>query len=141
MSRRTFALVSVPVVTFLLLAAARAQTVAPSSTRTVTGRVTDVTSGLPIPRLVVVVEGTDLGSLTADSGTFRVLNVPGGTQQLVLRHPCYLTTRVAIPDSGNVELPIAVPQDPATRLVLKPGCVRYAPTSRDDRRDRSRPAR
>src|ERR1700674_3030467 len=48
-----------------------------SAQRRVTGRVTDQTSGEPIPGAAIQVQGTGIGTTTADDGTFAV-QVPDG---------------------------------------------------------------
>src|SRR3990170_1736035 len=47
---------------------------------TVTGRVVDSTSQQPLSNATVRVEGTQLGTLTRDDGTFTVAGVPAGPQ-------------------------------------------------------------
>ena len=48
----------------------------------ITGRVTDQSTGLPVPSAAVVVTGTSLGALTNDSGVYVLRGVPAGTHQL-----------------------------------------------------------
>jgi iron complex outermembrane receptor protein len=49
---------------------------------TVTGRVVDSTSQQPLSNVTVRVEGTPVGSLTRDDGTFTLAGVPAGAQTL-----------------------------------------------------------
>ena len=48
----------------------------------ITGRVTDQSTGLPIPSAAVVVTGSSLGAITNDSGVYSIRSVPVGTHQL-----------------------------------------------------------
>ena len=48
----------------------------------ITGRVTDQSTGLPVPSAAVVVTGSTIGALTNDSGVFTMRAVPAGTHQL-----------------------------------------------------------
>ena len=53
---------------------------AAQSTGTVTGRVVDVTTQQPLVGAQVMIEGTGLGALANDEGTYLILNVPAGAQ-------------------------------------------------------------
>lgn len=64
------ALLALPLITSPI----RAQTAG-----TITGKVTDVSGGAPLPYANVVVLGTKLGGVTADDGTYTVNNVPAGS--------------------------------------------------------------
>ena len=48
----------------------------------ITGRVTDQSTGLPVPSAAVVVTGSTIGALTNDSGVFTMRAVPAGAHQL-----------------------------------------------------------
>src|SRR5437763_3321616 len=48
----------------------------------ITGRVTDQSTGLPVPTAAVVVTGTSIGALSNDSGVYVIRGVPAGTHQL-----------------------------------------------------------
>ena len=48
----------------------------------ISGRVTDQSTGLPVPMSAVVVTGTNLGAITNDSGVYTIRAVPAGTHQL-----------------------------------------------------------
>src|SRR2546423_14799408 len=45
----------------------------------ITGRVTDQSTGLPVPSAAGVVTGTTIGALTNDSGVFTMPAMPAGT--------------------------------------------------------------
>src|SRR5215213_3966563 len=59
-----------------------------SAQRRVTGRIVG-TGGEPIATASVNVQGTTIGSYTADDGRFTLVNVPGGAQVLVVRRLGY----------------------------------------------------
>src|SRR5207237_8506431 len=48
----------------------------------ITGRVTDQSTGLPVPTAAVVVTGTSIGALSNDSGGYVIRGVPAGTHRL-----------------------------------------------------------
>jgi hypothetical protein len=54
----------------------------------ITGRVTD-SSGAPIPSAQVTIAGTSSGALTDQDGSFRIANVPAGTQTVEAKHLGY----------------------------------------------------
>jgi hypothetical protein len=56
----------------------------------ITGRVTD-SSGAPIPSAQVTVAGTNSAALTDQDGSFRIANVPAGTQTVEARQLGYAT--------------------------------------------------
>ena len=66
---------------FAVLALA-APIVASAQTGTITGRVTDRTTGAPIPDAQVIVVGTQRGTRTDDAGQYRLGNVPSGAQRV-----------------------------------------------------------
>jgi TonB-dependent starch-binding outer membrane protein SusC len=81
-------------VTLLLLSVVIA---APASAqRRVTGRVTDQTSGEPIPGTAIQVQGTGIGTTTADDGTFAV-QVPDGAAVLIARRIGYQRRELPLP--------------------------------------------
>jgi len=59
-----------------------------SAQRRVTGRVTDQTSGQPVPGAAVQVQGTGIGTSAADDGTFAI-SVPDGPVVLIARRIGY----------------------------------------------------
>ena len=56
---------------------------------TITGKVTDAKTGEPLAVAGVVVQGTQIGTMTANDGTYRLANVPLGTQTLIARRIGY----------------------------------------------------
>lgn len=59
-----------------------AMPVAAQETGTVTGTVTSIGTGEPLPGVQVTIEGTGLGTLTQANGRYLLLRVPAGTQTL-----------------------------------------------------------
>jgi outer membrane receptor protein involved in Fe transport len=49
----------------------------------VSGRVTDQSTGQPVPGAVVTIEGTELGANTEEDGSYSILSVPAGTWTIV----------------------------------------------------------
>ena len=88
---------------FTVLALA-SPTIASAQGGTVTGRVTDRNSGTPIPDAQILVVGTQRGARTDDSGSYRLTNVPEGTQRvraLRLGFQAEVAT-VSVPVGGTV---------------------------------------
>jgi iron complex outermembrane receptor protein len=54
-------------------------------TGTIVGAVTDAETGEPVQTVTIEVEGTNLRTLTSDSGWYRIANVPEGTYTLAAR--------------------------------------------------------
>lgn len=70
----------------------------------VTGRVTDASSGTPVPGATVTVQGTQLGGTTGPDGTYRIARVPDGAHTLVARRIGYApsTKAVTVPAGQTV---------------------------------------
>jgi TonB-linked SusC/RagA family outer membrane protein len=91
---------------FRLLAvlALAAPLAASAQSGTVTGRVTDRTTGTPIPDAQVLIVGTQRGTRTDDAGQYRLVNIPQGTQRvraLRLGYEAGVST-VTVPAGGSV---------------------------------------
>jgi TonB-linked SusC/RagA family outer membrane protein len=56
---------------------------------TITGKVTDAKTGEPLAVAGVVVQGTQIGTMTANDGSYRLANVPLGTKTLIARRIGY----------------------------------------------------
>ncbi len=52
---------------------------------TITGRVTDAAKGTPVAAAQVQVAGINLGTVSGEDGTFRIVNVPAGTYTVIVR--------------------------------------------------------
>ncbi|HEV2180138.1 MAG TPA: carboxypeptidase-like regulatory domain-containing protein, partial [Gemmatimonadaceae bacterium] len=70
---------------------------------TISGKVTDVKTGEPLTAAGVKVEGTELGAVTGEDGTYHVARVPAGTYTLTVRRIGYApaTRQVTVPDGGD----------------------------------------
>ncbi|MBC5994788.1 SusC/RagA family TonB-linked outer membrane protein [Pontibacter cellulosilyticus] len=92
-----------------LLSALVPETMAQS--RAITGKVTDATSGQPLPGVTVLVKGTTVGTATSADGTY-TLNAPQGNNTLVFSFIGYQTIERAIGANNtvNVALPINTQQ-------------------------------
>ncbi len=78
--------------------------------RTLTGRVTDAGTNLPVPGVAVLVTGTQLGATTTDSGMFRINGVPATAVTLSARRIGYQPATMPVAaDQGAVT--IAMTQD------------------------------
>lgn len=88
--------------------------------RTLTGRITDARGWAGKAQFSIVVAGTRIGVVTNDSGYFTLANVPDTPVVLVVKHPCYFTTRVEIPENARTPLALGMPFDEASRA--RAGC-------------------
>jgi len=70
--------------------------VAQQPTGTITGQVIDSATRQPLVGVNVVVEGTRLGAITRDDGTFTIVGVPVGTQTVRARRIGYGTVPVIV---------------------------------------------
>ena len=68
---------------------------------TVTGRVLDARSGLPIPSVQVFIPSLDLGGLTQQNGRYLLQNVPAGTHTLTVARIGYRTSEVQVAVGGG----------------------------------------
>jgi TonB-dependent SusC/RagA subfamily outer membrane receptor len=80
----------------------------------IVGLVIDGGSGRRLPRSVVRVEGTEIRAVTDDSGSYRIVGVPSGTQTLIARQLGYrsLERTVVVPDSGSIGVSFALEGTP-----------------------------
>ena len=86
--RRLWQLLQVGVVAVVIsTAAASAQ--AQGAVGTVTGRITDSTSGAPVAQARVLVTGTTIGTLTAENGSYTLAQVPAGATSLSIARVGY----------------------------------------------------
>ncbi len=77
--------------------------------RRVTGRVTDQTSGQPVPGAAIQVQGTQIRTSAGDSGTF-ALQVPEGPVTLIVRRIGYQRNEIVLPP-GEARLDVALRRD------------------------------
>src|SRR6476469_1460448 len=85
----------------MLLLGVMAITSAFAQTRTVTGRVTDATDGLPLPGVSVRVKGSNVGTTTNSEGSFSI-GVPAGSTVLSFSYLGYTAREMNIPASGSM---------------------------------------
>ena len=80
---------------------------------TITGRVIDGATGEALPGATVVIDGTAIGVATTIDGTFRLSQVPDGSQTLVVSYVGYKTQRVpvTIQPGQTIEQDIALELD------------------------------
>jgi hypothetical protein len=83
---------------------------------TIAGRVTDATSGQPVPLAQVSVVGTAFGRTTDDSGRYAITGVPVGDHELNVRRVGYapLTRRVQVTDGGTATADFALARAPTS---------------------------
>jgi TonB-linked SusC/RagA family outer membrane protein len=90
---------------FLLIAIASPA----NAQRRVTGRVTDQSSGQPVPGAAIQVQGTRIGTSAGDSGTF-ALQVPDGPVTLIVRRIGYQRNEIVLPP-GEARLEVTLRRD------------------------------
>ena len=88
--------------TLILAPAANAQ-------RRVTGRVTDQTSGQPVPGAAIQIQGTAFGTSAADDGTFAI-TAPDGPVTLLARRIGYQRREIPLP-AGETRADVALRRD------------------------------
>ncbi|MGI8484678.1 MAG: SusC/RagA family TonB-linked outer membrane protein [Thermomicrobiales bacterium] len=78
----------------------------------VTGRVTDARSGEPLAAATVTVQGTQLGGVTGQDGTYRIARVPVGAHNVAARRIGYspVSKSVMMTDGGTVSVDFALQQ-------------------------------
>jgi len=95
----------------------------------ITGRVTDITSGTPVAGATVTLEGSSLRAVTDDAGRFQLTHVPPGPQVIRVARIGYAPLRhqLVVPAEGSVTLELAI----AKNALQLPGLVVTAdPSSR-----------
>ena len=80
-------------VSYLALLVALPAALVAQQTQTVSGRVTDASNGQPIANVQISVNGTMLGTLSAQDGRYTISSVPTGARTIVARRIGYGTTR------------------------------------------------
>ena len=104
---------------------------------TVTGRVIDEQSGLPVAAVQVFISSLDLGGLTQQNGRYLLQNVPAGTHVLTVARIGYQTTQVLIAVAGDqtVEQNFTISVGDLARAPY-PYPYRFVPTQRSVRPSR-----
>ncbi|MHA6250173.1 SusC/RagA family TonB-linked outer membrane protein [Pontibacter sp. CAU 1760] len=77
-----------------------------AQSRTVTGTVTDQSSGQPLPGVAVIVKGTTVGTTTGANGSYSVA-VPAGSNTLMYRYIGYNTVERAIGNASTIDVTLA----------------------------------
>lgn len=85
-SLRSYRLLSFVFALVALVAAAPSLLIAQSGVGTVTGRVLNQATGQYLRAALVVVEGTQLSTVSEAGGDFRLLDVPAGTRKLIVTY-------------------------------------------------------
>ena len=95
-----------------ILWASAAPLAAQQPTGTITGQVVDSLTREPLADVTILVEGTQLGALTRDDGTFAIINVLAGTHNVRARRIGYgtLTAIVNVPGGSTVTVTFALPR-------------------------------
>ncbi len=81
---------------------------------TVSGRVTDAATNAPIVGAQVQVAGINLGAVSGDDGSFRIVNVPAGSYTVVVRRIGYgerRTPDVSVTASGTTTLNVTMEEN------------------------------
>lgn len=95
-----------------------ATTLALGQTRSVGGKVTAQSDGLPLPGVSVTVKGTsNIGTQTDVNGSFK-LNVPQGTTALVFQYIGYSRVEANIPANGIVNIQMQEDQKQLSEVVV-----------------------
>src|SRR5919197_2575990 len=83
-------------------------------TGTITGQVIDSATGQPLAGVNVVVEGTRLGAITTDDGTFTIVGVPAGTHTVRARRIGYgsVPVVVSVSDGSTVSVAFVLGKQP-----------------------------
>ncbi|MDX1394322.1 MAG: carboxypeptidase regulatory-like domain-containing protein [Gemmatimonadota bacterium] len=85
-----------------------------ASQATVTGRVSDRHSGLPVSGVVVTLTDLDRSSITDADGRYRFSEVPAGRQHIGVYHLSYTgrTLHALVPAAGVLEIDISLEREP-----------------------------
>jgi len=94
----------------LLAALALTSSALTAQPRTVTGKVIEEDSRAPITAAQLQVQGTTIGTLSRDDGTFTLVGVPAGNVVLVVRRIGYPLTRIPL-DPARTTLEIVLKKD------------------------------
>src|SRR3982075_3776581 len=85
-------------------------------TGTITGQVVDSATRLPLAGVNVVVDGTRLGAVTRDDGSFTIVGVPAGTHTVRTRRIGYgsVPIVVSVSDGATASVSFALEKRAAT---------------------------
>ncbi|RIV17612.1 SusC/RagA family TonB-linked outer membrane protein [Fibrisoma montanum] len=85
--------------------------------QTISGRVTDGSTGNGLPGVSIVVKGTGRGTTTDSEGAYR-LSVPDGNATLIFSFIGYLTQEVAVGNRSTVDVTLAVDDKTLSEVVV-----------------------
>lgn len=88
-----------------------------AQSKTVTGRVTDQSTGQGLPGVAVQVKGTTVGTATSVDGSYSIA-VPANANTLVFRFVGYLTVERAIGSSNTVDVALATDRKQLEEVVV-----------------------
>jgi TonB-dependent SusC/RagA subfamily outer membrane receptor len=71
--------------------------------KSIRGKVTDATDGLPLPSVTIIVKGTTTGTSTQADGSY-TLNVPAGNNEIVASMVGYVSQTIAIGDREVIDI-------------------------------------
>ena len=83
-------------------------------TGAVTGHVVDARTGVPLSRVLVVVEGLPLSTQTDDSGAFQLAKVPAGMRRLFVSVVGYILVRRDVQVLAGTSLDVTIPLSEGT---------------------------
>jgi TonB-linked SusC/RagA family outer membrane protein len=110
----------------LLCAAASLTPVgAQQPTGTITGQVIDSATRQPLGGVNVVVEGTELGAITREDGTFSIIGVPAGTHTLRARRIGYGSVQVVVTVSEGSTVSVTLALEKGAALLEEIVVVGY----------------
>ncbi|MEZ4997603.1 MAG: SusC/RagA family TonB-linked outer membrane protein [Bacteroidales bacterium] len=89
---------------FLLVALLSGSTM--MAQKSIRGKVTDAADGLPLPSVTIIVRGTTAGTSTQADGSYE-LNVPAGSNEIVVSMVGYVTQTIAIGNREVVDILLA----------------------------------
>src|SRR2546425_10320436 len=110
----------------LLCAAASLTPVgAQQPTGTITGQVIESATRQPLVGVNVVVEGTGLGAITREDGTFSIVGVPAGTHTLRARRIGYGSVPVVVNVSEGATVSVTLALEKGAAVLDGSGVVGY----------------
>src|SRR2546425_967639 len=99
-------------------------------TGTITGQVIDSATRQPLVGVNVVVEGTGLGAITGEDGTFSIVDVPAGTHTLRARRIGYGSVPVVVNVSEGSTVSVTLALEKGAAVLDENVVVGYTPQKR-----------
>ena len=88
-----------------------------AQSRTVTGTVTDQSTGQPLPGVAVIVKGTTVGTTTGIEGDYTI-NVPQGNNTLVFRFIGYSNVERAVGNASTIDVTLSTDTEQLQEVVV-----------------------